>query len=584
MTTQRRPSTISRAVHLLRRPWALGLFVLLMLPIGYAGVKWIGWPIYKDWREKRFLELAESRISEGQLEEANLLLRQIIRANPRSLPAWKSSLRVSEALGGANTPFVLQQLLTLEPSNIEYRLRLATILFQHRAVREAGEQLNLIPESERQRPDVLRLAADVARAGNNLKLAERILVLLVRLKPDDIQARIDLAGIRLKGTDLISIDEASVELRALLDNPEHRIAALRLLLGSAMRFDRAEEVRELAGQLKSDFNATFADRLMILSAEKMLGTREFSRDLEAVKKEAEEEASKAQMLADFLLQNKMFTDAEKWLDSLPEEILSRPEIAMRMSEALFNSRDWETLEEKMKVAKWDRADFYRLALLAYAMRAQGKEKEFRDTWQLAVIAAEVEPRNYKLLLDQADRWGWKSENLDLLWRVFQKDPTDDDIYNDLIQLNRNSGNTVALSRVFQRRIELKPGDDLAKNNLAFLSLLLNTNLAQAFRYARDAYEGEPGSPFKATTYAFAFLRQDRVDDAIEILNKISAEDRARPERALYVGVILAAKGRNSEAEQSLSRVVPAQLLPEERQLLDETREKIAAALAANSPS
>ena len=411
-----------------------------------------------------------------------------------------------------------------------------------------------------------------------------MLVLLLKLKPDDTQARIDLAGIRLKGTDLIAIDEATTELRSLLDDPEHRIAALRLLLGSAMRLSRHAEVRELAGQLKSAFNATFADRLMILSAEKMLGTHEFSRDLEAVKKEAEEEASKAQMLADFLLQNKMFTDAEQWLGSLPEEILSRPEIAMRMSETLFNSRDWEALEEKMKVAKWERADFYRLALLAYASRALGKEKEFRDTWQLAVIAAEVEPRNYKLLLDQADRWGWKSEKLDLLWRLYQKDPTDDELYNELIEVNRSSGNSVALSRVFQRRIELKPSDDLAKNNLAFLSLLLNTNLAQAFRLARDAYEGEPDSPFKATTYAFAFLRQNRVDDAIEILEKISPEDRARPERSLYVGAILAAKGRWAEAEQSLSRVVLAQLLPEERQLLDQTREKVAAALAANSPS
>ena len=167
MTTQRRPSKFSRAFQLLRRPWALGLFVLLMLPIGYAAAKWIAWPIYKDWREERFLELAEARIAEGQFEEANLLLRQILRANPRSLPAWKASLRVADGGGSENTPFVLQQLLTLEPGNIEYRLRLATILFQHRAIREAGEQLNLIPEAERQRPDELRLAADVARAGNN---------------------------------------------------------------------------------------------------------------------------------------------------------------------------------------------------------------------------------------------------------------------------------------------------------------------------------------------------------------------------------------------------------------------------------
>jgi hypothetical protein len=290
------------------------------------------------------------------------------------------------------------------------------------------------------------------------------------------------------------------------------------------------------------------------------------------------------MLADFLLQNKMFNDAEQWLGSLPDEILTRPEIAMRMSEALFNSRDWATLEETMKAAKWDRADFYRLALLSYAMRAQNKEKEFRDTWQLAVIGAEVEPRNYKLLLDQAERWNWNSEKLDLLWRLFQKDPTDDAIYNELVELNRKSGNTVALSRVFQRRIELKPSDDLAKNNLAFLSLLLNTNLAQAFRLARDAYEADRQSPFKATTYAFAFLKQARVDDAIDILNSLSPEDRERPERALYVGAILAAKKRWSEAELSLSRVVPSQLLPEEKQLLEQTREKVASALAATGPS
>jgi len=584
MTTHRRTSKISRAIQFLRRPWALGLFVLCMLPIGYAAAKWIAWPVYKDWRESRFLALAESRIAENKFDEANILLRQIIRANPRSLPAWRASLRVADGLGGANTPFILQQLLVLEPGNLENRLRLATILFQHRAIREAGEQLNQIPEADRQRPDVLRLAADVARAGNNLQLAERVLLLLLKLAPDDTQAKIDLAGIRLKSTDLIAIDEATATLRQHIDDPDHRTAVLRLLLSSSMRFDRKDEIREIVGRLKSEFNLTFPDRLMILSAEKMLGTHEFSRDLEAVKREAEEEASKAQMLADFLLQNRMYDDAEQWISSLPEEILSRPEIAVRMSEALFSSRDWETLEAKMKVARWERADFYRLALLAYAMRAQNKEKEFRDTWQLAVIAAEVEPRNYKLLLEQAHRWAWKSEGLDLLWRVFQKDPTDDEIYNSLIQLNRESGNTVALSRVFQRRIELKPTDDLAKNNLAFLSLLLNTNLAQAFRLARDAYEGEPGSPFKATTYAFAFLRQNRVDDAIEILDKLSAEDRNRPERALYVGAILAAKGRWTDAEQSLSRVVPAQLLPEERALLEQTREKVAAALAANSPS
>jgi thioredoxin-like negative regulator of GroEL len=145
----------------------LGLFVLLLLPIGYAGAKWIVWPIYKDWREKRFLELADTRIAEGQFEEANILLRQIIRANPRSLPAWKSSLRVADGLGGENSPFVLQQLLVLEPGNIDNRLRLATVFFKHRAIREAGEQLNLIPESERGRPDVLRLAAEVARAAFN---------------------------------------------------------------------------------------------------------------------------------------------------------------------------------------------------------------------------------------------------------------------------------------------------------------------------------------------------------------------------------------------------------------------------------
>jgi hypothetical protein len=130
MTTHRRTSKFIRAAQFLRRPWALGLFVLCLLPIGYAGAKWIAWPVYKDWRENRFLELAESRISEEKFEEANILLRQIIRANPRSLPAWRVSLRVADALGGQNSPFVLQQLLLLEPGNIDNRVRLATILFR----------------------------------------------------------------------------------------------------------------------------------------------------------------------------------------------------------------------------------------------------------------------------------------------------------------------------------------------------------------------------------------------------------------------------------------------------------------------
>jgi Flp pilus assembly protein TadD len=114
-----------------------------------------------------------------------------------------------------------------------------------------------------------------------------------------------------------------------------------------------------------------------------------------------------------------------------------------------------------------------------------------------------------------------------------------------------------------------------QNNFAQLSLLLNLNVDRGQKAAREVYEKNPKNPAYVATYAFALHSAGDSKKARRVLETLSPEELSKPEIAAYYGVILAATGDQTRAAAFLDLGEKANLLPQEKALIEKARRSLA---------
>jgi Flp pilus assembly protein TadD len=136
-----------------------------------------------------------------------------------------------------------------------------------------------------------------------------------------------------------------------------------------------------------------------------------------------------------------------------------------------------------------------------------------------------------------------------------------------------AGNTVGLKRVVDKMVEDDPSDSKARNNSIMLAFLLGQAKETDSQAARELFVRNPGDPTYASTYAYSLYLQHRIDDALKVMRSLSAEQLEEPATAAYYGFLLAAKGEKTEAAKFLDLAERASLLPEEKHLVREARQR-----------
>ncbi|MDP9253483.1 MAG: hypothetical protein M3O66_00850 [Verrucomicrobiota bacterium] len=114
-----------------------------------------------------------------------------------------------------------------------------------------------------------------------------------------------------------------------------------------------------------------------------------------------------------------------------------------------------------------------------------------------------------------------------------------------------------------------------QNNFAQLSLLLNLNVDRGQKVARDLYEKQPANPACASTYAFALYTQGDIKKEMKVFGGLSDQQLHQPEIAAYYGIVLAVAGGHARAAEFLDLGEKANLVPEEKTLLEKARPSLA---------
>jgi hypothetical protein len=163
----------------------------------------------------------------------------------------------------------------------------------------------------------------------------------------------------------------------------------------------------------------------------------------------------------------------------------------------------------------------------------------------------------------------------LLW-LAAKDPNKADrTLGTLYRFFAAKNDTQELYRVLLHLSELHPNDRPTLNNLAQISLLLNLNAERGHQLAREVHEQDPFNIHYASTYAFSLYLRDEPKKAVQLLASFPETKLRQPSIAAYFGIALAANGENGRAAEFLELGAKANLLPEERALLEKARNAVA---------
>jgi hypothetical protein len=404
---------------------------------------------------------------------------------------------------------------------------------------------------------------------------ERQLTEAARLDPANKDYAMRLAAVRLSGNDSDARAEGKKKLVEMQNDPALRREATRFLAEDALRQNTTLAALELARQLDSFPNKTFPDRILLLTALDAAKDNSFPAFFQEMKTSSADDPERAAALLTWMNMHRRAADAIAWSTTLPPGISSQQRVQIALSDSFVATRNWTGLQRLVNSGNWGTVDFLRNALHARAFRELGNETDFASQWNEALKKVAADARQALILAETVKNWGWKAEAVELFW-VIAKDPVKgEDALRALYAYFAKNSDTENLYRVLLHQIELHPNDLDVQNNFAQISLLLNMNALRAQKTAREVYEKDSKNPAYVSTYAFALHTQGETKKAIGVLETLTAEQLHQPDVAAYYGIMLAATGDQTRAAEFLDLGEKANLLPQEKALLEKARRSLA---------
>ena len=558
----------------LRRWLIIVVIALIALPAGYYVARHHAWPAYKSWREAKLERMTQEFMAKGDFDNALLTARQALRKNQRSIALWRLAAAAAKAKGSTDVIYYQRNVAQLDHT-VASQLELIRLALKHGAYRDALDAIDNINPEAKKNIEFHRLAAQAYLTLGRPVSAKLHLNSLISLQPDDQKARLDLAEIEL-GEDAEGKNTAlRQEIIALSRSDGLRMRALEMLLKDAINRDDKSRALELAGQLRGQPNLESEQRVLVLTGLTAGGSAEANEYRHTLQKELSDDPKAVVALVRFYRHSGPQIEARKWFDSLSPEVRKDTRVQEAIAEAFLEWKEWMRLDQALAGGQWKDREFMRHAFTAYSARKTGRLADAGNAWRLAVIQAGDSTRATSELLALVARWGWQTEQYDLVWKLFALMPRNESISRQLIAWEYQQGHTANLNRIYARLMEFSGDDRMLKNNFAYSSLLLDANLSKAYEVARLNLQAEPENPYFITTQAFALYKQSRPAAALNLLETIRPSALSSPERMMFRALFRASSGDAAGAADLLDGVKISGFLPEERRLAARAASEVA---------
>jgi tetratricopeptide (TPR) repeat protein len=420
-----------------------------------------------------------------------------------------------------------------------------------------------------------------SRAGN-LITAENHYLAALQQEPTNSEVELALALTRLQMRDPAKVILGETALHSLSEQTNLTIRALRpLVVVAANRGDFAAALESSRLILANDAS-TFDDRLTHLD----VLTRQRDPASERFRTTLQEQIAANPLyvaqLGGWMTAHQQAQATLAWFRQLPPAIQRSDLVLLATADAYAAEEDWTGLEqflllERIKTADqpgWGTIEFVRQALLARAYKGIGQRRAFADSFKGAKDLASGMAARLTSLTRLVATWSWDNEVDDLLWTVFERFPNEAWAADSLLKRYHERKNTDGIRRVFALQLKRAPNDVLLKNNLAMILLLRGEDLPTAHRLALESHRESPSSSINTSTYAFSLLVQGRPTEGRKVMETLDPKILEVPSIAAYYAILTAATDDLKTAGAYVSLAKQADLLPEERALLEAVKKRL----------
>jgi len=548
------------------RVWIpLSLLAVVALVMGL----WHGPEAYRQWKHDRFVARAREALANSDVRAATLHLRKAILSQPDNVESARLMARLAEENRSPQIVGWRERIAELEPGVTSNYLAWAGAALQFGDLAAADKALDRAADDGGTNVQFQIAAAMLAAAQKNEADVLRHLEAAAKLSPEDDTLRFKLAVVRLGSTNAALRVEGRREVEGFLDHHQLRLPALRQLTTLALAANDQSEALRWSAVMARQTNAVFGDQLLRLQALHNAQSAEEAPQLVRVSDLARTQADSAIELGRWFIARRQPTKALDWMNSLDPAIRTNLPGALVTVDALAGAERWTEVPSFLGEQNWGGFESMRHALTAHAWWKLNQSQAFKGAWSRALREATTSREGLIRLAQMTAAWQWPAETEAVLWEIVTRHPAEKWAFKNLTTLLYVSGKTRALKTLLEKLAAAEPDNLAVRNNLAMTGLLLNPDDPTAHRLARECYEGDPKNPNYVSTHAFALSLAGRSDEALRIFGELSETERSDTIQ-VYLGLVLARAGRNTEATAQLQNWEKARLLPEEVALVRQT--------------
>lgn len=546
------------------------LIATAVILIGALPALRFGPRLASHWEQYRLISEARGLLAKDEYRKAALCLRRTLELNTNHLEATRLFGGMAEKLGRPEAITLRERASHLAPNSFEDAEAWGSLAQRIGDQQSTREALRIMERTGPNRAGYHLILARMAQAEGQRGEARGHFLAALQAEPKNDEVQLEAAELDLEATVPAIQQEAQKNLERLRALPRFHLPALRALAAYEGRKGRLELALPLTKELIADPGATFSDRLMHLSALHATDNPHFAAYLNDLEEEAKGKPGPTALLLGWLDVHSLDMLSRDLAEKLPPEMTAKPPVALKLVENCVLLSDWKKLLKLTEHAEWGESEYLRLAYLSRSLAETGEAAEAEAKWKAAVAAVAQQPDHLDELAQLAAAWRWRARQEALLWYIAGISKRPQAALQTLALTYSRAHDTRNLLRALASLLALSPGDFPLKNNWAMTALLMRSDLDRATEAAREVYEARPTDPHAAATYAFALFTNDRTDDALEVMRKLTPEQLAAPSIAAYYGLLLAAL-RDPEAPKYLDLARNAKLLPEEEQLITKAR-------------
>lgn len=543
-----------------RRWWLVPLLITAAIALLGAGM----FMAYRKTEPDRLCKKARSYLDAGDYSNAAMALQRAVMLSPKHEKAARMMVELAERIGSPSAIAWKEHVVELNPDSNADRESWTASAIRMRNMDAAESALSGAPEAFRSTPSYEALRGMIAIGKGKWMEAEAAFGEACRRDPANTSYQLNHAIAQVQNPDSKMREEGRNTLLALARGSDHATGAKRALIPLFARQKKTAEAARLSAEVASAPEATMRDHLVELD---LVQSRDaLPEALDRAQKAASSPEDLSALLR-WLTFRGMAADARLWAESLQPGRLEAPKVIESFAEVLAATNDWQKLAEWTAPRRpWAGGDGMRCAFEALAADKSGNGEAASNYWQLAVRAAAESHDHAMNLAYFAQRAGWRARMMDVLWAA-SASPDGEWALRMLHPLCVEDGNTSGLLRIAKRLLEIRPGDDRARNNVIQLSLLLNEPPAPFVDAARQLHAKVPGDAVFASTLAYALHANGATDEGLQVLSRLPAGELARPEIATYYAALLSAAGRDADARAAAEIAWKGKLLPEEVAML-----------------